>query len=57
MVAYTNRGEPAILNNKSMAGKAFKNIVRRIEGEQVDFLPMNGNRGFLKGLKRLVKLG
>lgn len=57
MVAYTNRGEPAILANKSLAGKAFKNIVRRLEGEQVDFLPLNGNRGLLKGLKRLVKLG
>lgn len=57
MVAYTNRGEPAILSAKSMAGKAFKNIVRRIEGEQVDFLPLNGNRGFLQNLKRLVKLG
>ena len=57
MVAFTNRGEPAILSNKSLAGKAFKNIVRRIEGQKVEFLPLNGNRGFLHGLKRLVKLG
>jgi septum site-determining protein MinD len=57
MVAYTNRGEPAILSNKSLAGKAFHNIVRRLEGQEVDFLPLNGNRGFLKGLRRLVKLG
>jgi septum site-determining protein MinD len=57
MVAYTNRGEPAILSEKSIAGKAFKNIVRRLEGEQVDFLPLNGDKGFFKGLKRLVGLG
>lgn len=57
MVAFTNRGEPAILSNKSPAGKAFKNIVRRIEGEEVEFLPLNGNRGLLRGLKRLVRLG
>ena len=57
MVSFTNRGEPAILSNKSLAGKAFKNIVRRIEGEDVEFLPLNGNRGLLHGLKRLVKLG
>jgi septum site-determining protein MinD len=57
MVAYTNRGEPAILSNKSLAGKAFRNIVKRIEGEEVEFLPLNGNRGFFRGLKRLVKLG
>lgn len=57
MVAYTNRGEPAILSQKSLAGKAFKNIVRRLEGEEVEFLPLNGNRGFFKGLKRLVRLG
>ncbi len=57
MVAYTNRGEPAILSNKSIAGKAFRNIVRRIEGEEVEFLPLNGNRGLFQGLKRLVRLG
>ena len=57
MVAYTNRGEPAILAQKSLAGKAFKNIVRRLEGEEVEFLPLNGNRGFFQGLKRLVRLG
>jgi septum site-determining protein MinD len=57
MVSFTNRGEPAILSERSMAGKAFKNIVRRIEGEEVEFLPLNGNRGILHGLKRLVKLG
>ncbi len=57
MVAFTNRGEPAILSKKSLAGKAFKNIVRRIEGETVEFLPLDGNRGFFGGLKRLVKLG
>ncbi len=57
MVSYTNRGEPAILSDKSLAGKAFRNIVRRIEGEEVEFLPLNGNRGLLNGLKRLVKLG
>ena len=57
MVAYTNRGEPAILSDKSLAGKAFKNIVRRLEGEQVEFLPLNGNKGFFSSLKRLVKLG
>ncbi len=57
MVAYTNRGEPAILSIKSNAGKAFKNIVRRLEGEEVEFLPLNGNRGFFQGLKRLVRLG
>ncbi|MBD3308613.1 septum site-determining protein MinD [candidate division KSB3 bacterium] len=57
MVAYTNRGEPAILSKKSLAGKAFRNIVRRIEGETVEFLPLNGNRGLFHGLKRLVRLG
>jgi septum site-determining protein MinD len=57
MVAFTNRGEPAVLSNKSIAGKAFRNIVKRLEGEDIEFLPLNGNRGLLYGLKRLVKLG
>lgn len=57
MVAYTNRGEPAILNKSSMAGKAYKNIVRRLEGETVEFLALDGNRGFFEGLKRFMKRG
>ncbi|MEL6225200.1 MAG: septum site-determining protein MinD [Cyanobacteria bacterium J06626_14] len=41
VIVSTNRGEPLILSeNLSLAGIAFSNIVRRIEGEKVPFLDL-----------------
>lgn len=36
----TNRGEPIVMNDESIAGKAFMNIARRITGEEVDFIDL-----------------
>lgn len=33
----TNKGEPIVLNDNSISGKAFKDIARRIDGEKVPF--------------------
>ncbi|NJK53282.1 MAG: septum site-determining protein MinD [Leptolyngbyaceae cyanobacterium SU_3_3] len=39
VIVSTNRGEPLVLSETpSMAGSAFDNIVRRLEGEKVPFL-------------------
>ncbi len=38
IIIATNKGEPVILNQHSRAGEAFKNIVRRLEGETVPFM-------------------
>ena len=35
IVVSTNRGEPAICDSKSVVGQAFRNVVRRIKGEDV----------------------
>ncbi|MFW5962288.1 MAG: septum site-determining protein MinD [bacterium] len=42
VVISTNKGEPIVLDNneKSKVGKAFYNIARRINGEEVDFLSL-----------------
>ncbi|MEB3826291.1 septum site-determining protein MinD [Phormidium sp. CCY1219] len=41
VIVSTNRGEPLVLSdNLSMAGVAFDNIARRLEGEKVDFLDL-----------------
>lgn len=41
VIVSTNRGEPLILSETlSLAGIAFSNIVRRIEGEKVPFLDL-----------------
>jgi len=50
----TNKGEPIVLDEKSAAGQAFRNIARRITGEDVPIMDMNMNKsGILSALKKL----
>lgn len=52
----TNKGEPIVLDDNAFAGKAFKNIARRIMGEEVAFLDLNDEQeGFFTSLKKLFK--
>lgn len=42
VIVSTNRGEPLVLSDQpSVAGVAFDNIARRLEGEKVEFLDMH----------------
>ncbi len=42
VIVSTNRGEPLVIaENPSLAGKAFENVARRLEGETVEFLDLN----------------
>lgn len=56
VIVSTNRGEPLVLQEKpSMAGQAYINIARRLEGEQVEFLNLeNVNKGLLMRLRELL---
>jgi septum site-determining protein MinD len=56
IVVSTNRGEPAICDNKSLAGQAFRNVVRRIKGEEVPFMSLTEDQGFMPKLKKLLGL-
>ncbi len=47
VVIGTNQGEPVIEFN-SLAGQAYMNICRRINGENVPFLNLNRRRGLLR---------
>jgi len=47
IVVSTNKGEPIASNDKSLAGKAFKNIAARIMGQNVPFLDMKDNTSVL----------
>lgn len=53
----TNRGLPVVLDGKSRAGQAFRNIARRIIGEDVPFLNMDEEIGFFGRLTRLIRPG
>lgn len=55
VIVSTNRGEPLVLaENPSLAGLAFANIARRLEGEKVEFLNLNANNDSI--LSRIRKL-
>jgi len=56
IIVSTNRGEPAVTDNKAMAGQAYRNITKRILGEEVPFLNLESNDGFMPKLKKLFGL-
>ena len=49
IVISTNQGEP-LVGSDTMAGKAYMNICRRITGEEVPMLDLNGKSGFFAKL-------
>lgn len=57
IVISTNRGEPAVIEDKSMAGRAYRNITRRIMGEEVPFLQLEGEETFMSKLRKLFGVG
>lgn len=53
IIISTNRGEPAVSENKSMAGQAYRNITRRILGEDVPLMDLAGQGNFIAKVKKL----
>ena len=54
IIISTNKGEPAVTDNKSMAGQAYRNITKRIMGEDVPLMDLNVSDGFLSKMKKLL---
>lgn len=53
IVVSTNRGEPAVTDETSKAGQAYKNIAKRLLGEEVPLLNLEEeNTGFLGAIKK-----
>lgn len=48
IVTATNRGEVAVLNRQSRAGRAFADIARRLTGEHVPFMALDDNPSMLE---------
>lgn len=43
IVISTNRGEPVVLDDKALSGQAYRNITKRIIGEEVPLLSLEAN--------------
>lgn len=54
IVVSTNKGEPAVLDAQSKAGEAYRNIARRLSGDEVPIMPLEVNEGLMTRLKRLI---
>lgn len=50
IVTSTNRGEAAVYDQQSQAGRAFLHIARRIGGEDVPFMALNDQPGMFERL-------
>jgi len=57
VLVSSNQGLPAALDPKSRAGKAFRDIARRLNGEEVPFEDLEARDGFFGRLSRLVRPG
>jgi septum site-determining protein MinD len=55
IVISTNRGRPAVLENGSTAGQAFRNIADRLMGKDVPFMNLETTDSFIKRLSKLFK--
>jgi septum site-determining protein MinD len=55
IIVFTNRGVPAVLENNSRAGQAFRNIAGRLLGQDIPFLDMDTSSSWLQRLTRLVR--
>ncbi|HOK62727.1 MAG TPA: septum site-determining protein MinD [Soehngenia sp.] len=55
VVISTNKGEPVVMDEKALSGKAYRNIVRRIIGEEVEFLNLEEtNQGKFSKMMKLL---
>jgi len=57
VIVSTNRGEPAVTLRGCRAGEAFRNVARRLLGEEVPFMDLGWERGLFGRLKRIMGIG
>ncbi len=53
IIRASNLGEPVVMAGRTPAGIAYSNIVRRILGENVPFMDISHDAGFMNRFKRL----
>jgi septum site-determining protein MinD len=53
VIVGSNRGTPVALDPKSRAGQAFRNIARRLQGQDVPFMDLEAQAGLWGALQKL----
>lgn len=52
VITSTNKGEPIVNDDKSLAGRAYINVAKRITGEEVEFLNINEPKTIVEKIKK-----
>ena len=52
IITSTNKGEPVVNDEKSLAGQAYRNVAKRIIGEDVPFLNLEEETGVVAKVKK-----
>jgi septum site-determining protein MinD len=55
IIVSTNKGRPIVMENGTTAGQAYRNIARRLLGEDVPMLNLEDNGSFFKRLAKFFK--
>lgn len=53
IIVSSNRGEPAVMEEASMAGRAYRNIAKRLLGEVIPFMNMEEEESFMERFFKL----
>ncbi|MDR1542171.1 MAG: septum site-determining protein MinD [Clostridiales bacterium] len=57
IVISTNRGEPCVADDSSRAGRAYRNITRRLLGEIVPLMKLQQQKGLFGRIAKFLRLG
>jgi septum site-determining protein MinD len=56
IIVSSNRGEPAVTEDSSLAGQAYRNIAKRLLGEDVPLVTMETEESFMNKLLKLFSV-
>ncbi|MEA1961098.1 MAG: septum site-determining protein MinD [Bacillota bacterium] len=56
IVVSTNRGEPAVMENSSRAGEAYRRVARRLIGEEIPMFSLDDSSNLMDKMKKMFKL-
>lgn len=54
VIIGSNRGAPVVTDGKSRAGQAFRNIAKRLQGQDVPFMDLTPQSGLWSAIQRLT---
>ncbi|MGE5423239.1 MAG: septum site-determining protein MinD [Ignavibacteriales bacterium] len=56
IIVSTNKGEPAVMDNTSRAGEAYRRVARRLNGEEIALLPLDYSAGLVNRFKKMLRI-